>query len=103
MSKNRIWMFLIGLGLLVAACQPAPASPAAPMNKDLILATTTSTQDSGLLDVLVPDFEQRSGYVVKTVAVGTGQALQMPTSCWCTRRPPKRRLWMAAMALTGAW
>jgi tungstate transport system substrate-binding protein len=50
---------------------PAPANPA------LILATTTSTQDSGLLDELVPAFEKASGYKVKTVAVGTGQALKM--------------------------
>ena len=42
---------------------------------DVILATTTSTQDSGLLDVLVPAFEKESGYRVRTVAIGTGQAL----------------------------
>jgi len=42
----------------------------------LILATTTSTQDSGLLDVLVPMFEKETGYTVKTVAVGTGAAIQ---------------------------
>ena len=41
----------------------------------VILATTTSTQDSGLLDVLVPVFEKQTGYTVKTVAIGTGQAL----------------------------
>jgi tungstate transport system substrate-binding protein len=46
-------------------------------NKELILATTTSTQDSGLLDVLVPLFEEESGFKVKTIAVGTGQALEM--------------------------
>jgi tungstate transport system substrate-binding protein len=44
---------------------------------DLILATTTSTQDSGLLDVLVPAFETASGYNVKTVAVGSGAALKL--------------------------
>jgi tungstate transport system substrate-binding protein len=42
----------------------------------LILATTTSTQDSGLLDVLVPAFEKETGYTVKTVAVGSGQAIE---------------------------
>lgn len=42
-----------------------------------ILATTTSTQDSGLLDVLVPMFEEETGYMVKTIAVGTGKALEM--------------------------
>lgn len=44
---------------------------------DLILATTTSTQDSGLLDELIPMFEKEHPYKVKTVAVGTGQALEM--------------------------
>jgi tungstate transport system substrate-binding protein len=43
----------------------------------IVLATTTSTQDSGLLDVLVPAFERASGYRVKTIAVGSGQALEM--------------------------
>ena len=43
----------------------------------VILATTTSTQDTGLLDVLVPAFEKSSGYSVKTIAVGTGAALAM--------------------------
>lgn len=45
--------------------------------KDVILATTTSTEDTGLLDVLIPMFEEKTGYRVKTVAVGTGQALEM--------------------------
>jgi tungstate transport system substrate-binding protein len=54
-----------------AAASPSP-SPARP---DLLLATTTSTQDSGLLDVLIPDFEKKTGYKVKTSAVGTGAAL----------------------------
>jgi tungstate transport system substrate-binding protein len=43
----------------------------------VILTTTTSTQDSGLLDVLVPLFERQAGYSVKTIAVGTGQALAL--------------------------
>ncbi len=43
----------------------------------MILATTTSTQDSGLLDVLVPAFEKKTGYKVKTVAVGSGAAMTM--------------------------
>ena len=48
-----------------------------PENPDIILATTTSTQDSGLLDVLIPMFEEQTGFRVKTIAVGTGQALAM--------------------------
>ena len=45
--------------------------------KNIVLATTTSTQDSGLLDLLVPLFEKQSDYKLKTVAVGTGQALAL--------------------------
>ncbi|MDO8720966.1 MAG: substrate-binding domain-containing protein [Syntrophales bacterium] len=45
--------------------------------KTIILATTTSTQDSGLLDVLIPIFEKKTGYFVKTIAVGSGQAMVM--------------------------
>jgi tungstate transport system substrate-binding protein len=45
--------------------------------KTLILATTTSTQDSGLLDVLIPAFEKKTGYFVKTISVGSGQTLAM--------------------------
>jgi tungstate transport system substrate-binding protein len=44
---------------------------------EMILATTTSTQDSGLLDVLIPLFEENYNIRVKTIAVGTGQALAM--------------------------
>jgi periplasmic binding family protein len=68
-------------GLLIAvtvlAIGLAPTVPASPASTAVVLATTTSTQDSGRLDVLVPIFEQRSGVTVKTVAVGTGQALAM--------------------------
>lgn len=56
---------------------PAATEPAKPANPNLILATTTSTQDSGLLDVLIPMFQDQTGYTVKTVAVGSGQAMQM--------------------------
>jgi tungstate transport system substrate-binding protein len=44
---------------------------------DVILSTTTSTVDSGLLDDLIPRFEKKTGFRVKTIAVGTGQALAM--------------------------
>ncbi|QGG46251.1 substrate-binding domain-containing protein [Heliorestis convoluta] len=47
------------------------------IKENLILATTTSTQDSGLLDALLPVFMEEHGYFVKTIAVGTGQALAM--------------------------
>ncbi|MBU8906031.1 substrate-binding domain-containing protein [Desertibacillus haloalkaliphilus] len=44
---------------------------------EIILATTTSTEDSGLLDKLIPMFEEEHNINVKTIAVGTGQALAM--------------------------
>jgi tungstate transport system substrate-binding protein len=59
----------------VAAASPTSSPSPSPARPDLLLATTTSTQDSGLLDVLIPDFEKKSGYKVKTSAVGTGAAL----------------------------
>jgi tungstate transport system substrate-binding protein len=48
-----------------------------PQSRTVILSTTTSTQDSGLLDVVVPLFERQTGYTVKTISVGTGQALAL--------------------------
>lgn len=60
-----------------AAPTAAPTAMPLPANPDVILATTTSTQDSGLLDVLVPLFAEQTGYKLKVIAVGTGQALQM--------------------------
>ena len=64
-----LWLALAGL---LAASSAAPAQ-----SHVLILSTTTSTQDSGLLDVLVPLFEKRTGLTVKTISVGTGQALAL--------------------------
>jgi tungstate transport system substrate-binding protein len=71
MLKKIILLSLVVLMVFTAACQSTPKV------KDMILATTTSTQDSGLLDVLVPAFQEDSGYVVKVVAVGSGEALKM--------------------------
>lgn len=62
---------LIVVALLAAGTLEAQRQPS------IILATTTSTQDSGLLDVLIPRFEQESGIEVKVIAVGTGAALRM--------------------------
>ncbi|MDP3910513.1 MAG: substrate-binding domain-containing protein [Gemmatimonadales bacterium] len=49
----------------------------APQNRDVVLATTTSTRDAGLLDTLLPVFETNTGYRVRVVAVGSGQALEL--------------------------
>ena len=63
--------------LWLALAGPLAASPALAQSHVVILSTTTSTQDSGLLDVLVPLFERRTGLTVKTISVGTGQALAL--------------------------
>jgi tungstate transport system substrate-binding protein len=60
-----------------AASPTAAATQVERGPKDIILATTTSTQDTGLLDELVPIFEDESDYNVKVIAVGSGQALAM--------------------------
>jgi tungstate transport system substrate-binding protein len=60
--------------LLLLTVAPLPSEA---QKTPVILSTTTSTQDSGLLDVLVPLFERQSGYSVKTIAVGTGQAIAL--------------------------
>ena len=66
----RLLLALVaGLALAVPARAQAPST--------VILSTTTSTQDSGLLDVLVPLFERKTGHSVKTISVGTGQALAL--------------------------
>ncbi len=58
-----------------------PAEPTGVQVGRLVLATTTSTRDSGLLDVILPDFQQRYGAEVEVVAVGTGQAIELGRNC----------------------
>jgi tungstate transport system substrate-binding protein len=66
------------LSIFSSALLAGPSSHSAETkSRSVILSTTTSTQDSGLLDVLVPLFEKQSGYGVKTISVGTGQALAL--------------------------
>ena len=98
---NRISKYVFALflfsALVLSACgpvatpTPAPVVPTnppvpspttiptatVPANPNLILATTTSTNDSGLLDVLIPAFEAQSGFNVQVVAVGSGAALKL--------------------------
>lgn len=74
-SLSRIFTRAFAAALLVMALA-ASIGAAAPAT-EVILATTTSTADTGLLDVLIPIFQQKTGYSVKTIAVGTGQALAM--------------------------
>jgi tungstate transport system substrate-binding protein len=73
LSRCTVVLGLV-LGLAVAGAAWSPSTYA---GQAVILSTTTSTQDSGLLDVLVPLFEKQTGYTVKTISVGTGQALAL--------------------------
>src|SRR4051794_28526969 len=96
------------LFILFAACSPLTGSPPPPgpateaptaIQRDLVLGTTTSTQDSGLLDVLVPLFERQTGYQVKTVSVGTGAALALgargEADVVLVHAPKSEQQWMA--------
>ena len=78
--RRAIASLLLAAALLVVGCGgPAAPPPAAgpSAEKSLILATTTSTQDSGLLDELLPAFTKDTGWQVKTLAVGSGQAIEL--------------------------
>ncbi len=103
MSLRHIALLLVVLGLLASCAAPVPAPTLAPPTAEptvaieptaepaaeptattvvrvenrIILATTTSTQDSGLLDVILPDFTDKTGIGVDVVAVGTGQAMEL--------------------------
>jgi tungstate transport system substrate-binding protein len=85
MLKNRFFATLFVFMLLIlSACGNTKSDQANAKEKkseptELILATTTSTQDTGLLDELLPIFEKEKNVKVKTIAVGTGQALEMGT------------------------
>jgi tungstate transport system substrate-binding protein len=73
MSRRAGLLTLLLAALLMAACR----SVSAPPTPRLTLATTTSTQDSGLLDVILPAFSAETGIPVDVIAVGTGQALKL--------------------------
>ena len=75
--NSKVIITLIIAALLAGGTANVFAAKAAPKQKNIILATTTSTQDSGLLDTLIPVFEKETGYFVKTIAVGSGQAMAM--------------------------
>jgi len=78
LGMSTVLVGILMLGTLAWAAEETPGKAApAKAGSDVILATTTSTVDSGLLDVLVPLFEKQTGYRVKTISVGTGQALAM--------------------------
>ena len=67
---NRFLSFALALCVSAAACAPAIAE-----DRSIIVASTTSTQDSGLFGYLLPIFKAKTGIEVKVIAQGTGQAL----------------------------
>ncbi len=81
--RRRVVLLAVVLALVVSGCTGATATPAPAAESPardaaaLLLATTTSTFDSGLLDYLLPYFEDEAGIEVDVVAVGTGQALKL--------------------------
>jgi tungstate transport system substrate-binding protein len=74
---RRIYKIQILITAIICVLLIPTWTPVQAQEKNIILATTTSTQDSGLLDVLFPIFEKKTGYFVKTIAVGSGQAMTM--------------------------
>ena len=73
MNTRNLLLLCMSMGTVIAGGCSTPTDA----HRSLTLATTTSTQDSGLLDVLIPLFAQETGIEVKVVAVGTGQALEI--------------------------
>jgi tungstate transport system substrate-binding protein len=69
---KKSFLHLLVVSFLLIACGAKKSQ-----QPDLLLVSTTSTQDSGLLDVLLPAFTSATGYRVQLVAVGSGQALQL--------------------------
>jgi tungstate transport system substrate-binding protein len=75
--KRKIGQKILLSGMVVSLLFITGMTSVQAQPKTIILATTTSTQDSGLLDVLLPIFEKKTSYFVKTIAVGSGQAMAM--------------------------
>ena len=67
----------IGRAAIVLWAGLTAASAAPAQSRDVVLATTTSVRDAGLLEALLPHFERETGYTVKVIAVGSGQAMEL--------------------------
>ena len=86
MKAKKLLTLALGLTLVLSAFAGCAAKESTDQTKEqakvepkgkIILATTTSTQDSGLLDVILPDFTAKTGYDVDVIAVGSGEAMKM--------------------------
>ena len=78
---TTIKRFTFGAAALALAVTAAVAAPAQADGKAIIVQSTTSTQNSGLYDYMLPIFEKKTGIKVNVVAVGTGQAIKNAQNC----------------------
>ncbi len=77
-KRVTMWFSVLISLMLLLGCTPELVTTTSPDEESrLVLATTTSTNDSGLLAEILPTFEAEFGYAVDVVAVGTGQALAL--------------------------
>jgi tungstate transport system substrate-binding protein len=90
-NRSKLTVFMLVLVMIAASALSFGCTAKAPVQNEtgnvndskveveseMILATTTSTRDTGLLDVLVPAFDKKYGVTTKVIAVGTGEALEM--------------------------
>lgn len=74
---KRKLLLLVVILAMVLTMGAGLASCGAPENPNITLATTTSTKDSGLLDYLLPVFEEETGYKVEVISVGSGEAIAL--------------------------
>ncbi len=76
MSPNKSKINALAIGLFAAALSLSFSTPSRAGDKFIVVQSTTSTQNSGLLDYMLPKFTKKTGIQVRVVAVGTGQALK---------------------------
>ncbi len=77
MSRHGLSVRALLCAIMAAFTPPFVVPAAAAQTRDVVLATTTSVRDAGLLDVLLPPFELASGVSVRVLAVGSGQAMEL--------------------------
>jgi tungstate transport system substrate-binding protein len=97
--RDRLrWLLAVTVLAVLAVIGSPPVAAATP--SEIVLGTTTTLQASGLLDVLVPQFEQATGIQVTTIAVSTGQVLTLGTrgdvEVLLVNSPEEERPFMAA-------
>jgi len=76
MKKQKLFFSIIAVIFTIILAISAQAGP-----KYLMMATTTSTDNTGLLDYLIPHFEKESGITLKWTSTGTGKALKLGQNC----------------------